>query len=551
VTALSRFRFGRGAVLGRLVLRRALLAVPTLFGISLVTFALVNLAPGEPDAGAGGAGLRSTAVTREAAENVRRTYGLDLPLFLNFDVQDRGKRIRRSLAELDRPATAVLAQRRLVMATTLALDEVVPALIGAGPPKRRVLRQILAQILEILRWPAGRSLAQGSVADIEKWWRSLRPSLRQATIRAVVGRLAAGEPGAAEAVRRIHRRAVPSLMARLVATSDPSDRVRLTQSLSDITGHVVIYDPHATPAERRSVLGQWRDWWRAEETVHRDLSGAERFFGTFTRTRYARWVGRLVRGDFGESHYFKRRAWDVIAQRLPVTLALNLAALLVAYLLSVPLGVWSAVNRGRLLDRAVTAGLFVLYSLPTFWVALMLIIFLGGIEGPDLFPTSGLHSFSPRDYPAGSPFLDLVWHAVLPVFCLSYAALAVISRYGRAGMVEVLDQDYIRTARAKGLGEGAVVWRHGLRNGIIPLVNLLGMQIPYLLSGSVIIETIFDIPGLGSLTLLAIQQRDTNVLMGVISITALLTMAGLLLADLLMLWADPRISLERSSEAGP
>ncbi len=548
MAARSRRWSRRGVVLGRLVLRRVLLAVPTLFGISLVTFALVNLAPGEPDAGTGGAGLRSTAVTREAAENVRRTYGLDLPVFLNFDVQDRGKRIRRSLRELDQPATAPLAQRRLVAATTLALDELVEALVKAEASKGPVLRHILARILERIGEPGGPALAQGPVSEIEKWWRSRRRSLEPAAVRAVVGRLAAGEPGAEPAVRRIHRRAVPPLMARLLATKDPAVRMRLTHALSDITGHVVNYDPLAPVTERRSVMGQWRDWWRAEETVHRDLSGSERFVGTFSRTRYACWIGRLVRGDFGESHYFKQRSADIIAERLPVTLALNLAALLVAYLLSVPLGVWSAVNRGRWLDRVVTAGLFVLYSLPTFWVALMLIIFLGGIEGPDIFPTSGLHSFRPQDYPAGSPMLDLFWHAVLPVFCLSYAALAVVSRYGRAGMVEVLDQDYIRTARAKGLGEGAVVWKHGLRNGIIPLVNLLGLQIPYLLSGSVIIETIFDIPGLGSLTLLAIEQRDTNVLMGVISITALLTMAGLLIADLLMIWADPRISLERSSE---
>jgi peptide/nickel transport system permease protein len=551
VAVLSRLRSGRGVVLGRLVLRRVLLAIPTLFGISLVTFALVNLAPGEPDAGTGGGSMRSTAVTREAAENVRRTYGLDLPVFLNFDVQDRGRRIRRSLRELDQPATAPLAQRRLVLATTLGLDEVVAALAQAGPSKRLVLRRILAQILEILRTPGGRSLAQGPGDAIEKWWKGRRRALGPEAVRAAVWRLVAGKPGADLAVRRIHRRAVAPLMARLVATQDPAVRVRLTHALSDITGHVVMYDPAAPLAERRSVMGQWRDWWRAEETVHRDLSGPERFVGVFGRTRYARWLGRLVRGDFGESHYFKQRSADVIAERLPVTLALNLAALLLAYLLSVPLGVWSAVNRGRWLDRAVTAGLFVLYSLPTFWVALMLIIFLGGVEGPDLFPTSGLHSFRPQDYPAGSPLLDLLWHAVLPVFCLSYAALAVVSRYGRAGMVEVLDQDYIRTARAKGLGEGTVVWKHGLRNGIIPLVNLLGLQIPYLLSGSVIIETIFDIPGLGSLTLLAIQQRDTNVLMGVISITALLSMGGLLLADLLMLWADPRISLERSPQVRP
>jgi len=531
-------------------LRRLGLAVPTLVGISLVTFALVNLAPGEPAAGSRGAGLRSSAVTREAAENVRRTYGLDLPVFLNFDVQDRGKRIRRSLRELGQPDRSTLAERRLVTATTLGLDELVEALVKAGPARQAVLRRILAQILAVVRFPVGQSLARGTIQEIEQWWRSRRPAYQPAAVRASVKRLAAGEPGADRVVRQLHRRAVPPLVNHLFASKAPAVRARLTRALADITGHAVIYDPRAPRAERRSVLGQWRDWWRAEETVHRDLSGWERFVSTFTRTRYGRWLGRLVRGDFGESLYFKQRSADIIAERLPITLALNLAALLLAYLLSVPLGVWSAVNRGRWVDRVVTTGLFVLYSLPTFWVALLLIIFLGGIEGPHVFPTSGLHSFGPQDYPAGSAVLDLVWHAVLPVFCLSYAALAVVSRYQRAGMVEVLDQDYIRTARAKGLSEGQVVWKHGLRNGIIPLVNLLGMQIPYLLSGSVIIESIFDIPGLGSLTLLAIGQRDTNVLMGVISITALLTLAGLLAADLLMLWADPRISLERSSEAG-
>lgn len=531
--------------------RRLLLAIPTLFGISLVTFALVNLAPGEPGAGAGGgAGMRSSAVTREAAENLRRTYGLDLPVFLNFDVQDRGKRVRRSLRELDRPATAALAERRLITAGTLALEELVAALRKADPRRRGVLLRILGQIFEAMAEPERRAVLAGGPDAVDAWWRRCRADFQPSVIRAAVKRLEAGEPGGHGALQRLHRRAVPALMARLLATDSEPARGRLSAVLAGITGHVVIYDPSAPPRERRSVMGQWRDWWRAEETVHRDLSGGERFLGAFTRTRYARWLGRLARGDFGESAYFKQRASDIIADRLPVTLALNLAALLLAYLLSVPLGVWSAVNRGRMVDRLVTAGLFVLYSLPTFWVALLLIIFLGGIEGPDLFPASGLHSFRPSDYPGGSWLLDLLWHSVLPVFCLSYAAVAVVSRYQRAGMLEVLGSDYIRTARAKGLGEGQVVWKHGLRNGIIPVVNLLGMQIPYLLSGSVIIETIFDIPGLGSLTLLAIQQRDTNVLMGIISITALLTMAGLLFADLLMLWADPRISLDRTSEVG-
>ncbi len=526
------------------------MAVPTLLGISLVTFGLVSLTAGDPAAGSGEEGLRSSAVTREAAENLRRTYGLDLPVFLNFHVQDRGRRVRRSLGELSRPHKAAAAERRLVAASTLALGEIVESLAVAGPERARVLRRILARILERIGEQGWQRLAAAEPQALRRWWQRRRGAFRPEALREVARRVAAGETGARVAAMRLHRRLVPALMERLLATRSAEARARLTRALARITGHVVIYDPAGTRDEQRSALGQWRDWWRAEETVHRDLSGWERFCSTFTRTRYGRWMGRLVYGDFGESLYFRRRAVDVILERLPVTFGLNLAALLLAYLLAVPLGVWSAVSRGRWLDRLVTTGLFVVYSLPTFWVALMLIIFLGGVEGPSLFPTSGLHSFRPADYPAGSALLDLLWHSLLPVLCLSYAALAVVSRYTRSGMLEVMEQDYIRTARAKGLGEGRVVWGHGLRNGVIPLVSLLGLQIPYLLSGSVIIETIFDIPGLGSLTLMAIIHRDTNVLMGIISLSALLTLGSMLLADLLMLWADPRISLERTPEVG-
>ena len=542
--------FRRRRRLGRLVGRRLLLAIPTLFGISLATFALVNLAPGEP--GAPGRGSqRAGVLTAEASENLRRTYGFDLPLFLNTDVQDRSRRILRSLGELSSPAKAPLAERRLIARGTLAFPEVIAALEKTRSPARRVvLRRIVDQVLAAMGEPDRGVLGRGPVSGYAAWWRHRREAYDGSAIRSAVLRYAQGHSGMAREVRRLHRRAVPEMIRRLLSSgSDGAARKRLSQALSDITGHVVIYHPAASETERRSALGQWRDFWRSEETVHRDLSGWERFAGVLTRTRYARWLGRLVRGDFGESLYFRQRAWDIIAERLPVTLALNLAALLLAYLLAIPLGVWSAANRGRWVDRAVTAALFVLYSLPTFWVALMLILFLGGIEGPNVFPTAGLHSFRPEDYLGGSALLDLIWHSVLPVFCLTYAALAVISRYQRAGMLEVLGQDYIRTARAKGLTERQVIWKHGLRNGIIPIVNLLGLQIPYLLSGSVIIETIFDIPGLGSLTLLAIQQRDTNVLMGVMSVTALLSLAGLLLADLLMMWADPRIA--QTSEERP
>jgi peptide/nickel transport system permease protein len=358
-------------------------------------------------------------------------------------------------------------------------------------------------------------------------------------------RLARGEAGARDAVLAAHQRAVPALLARLLAPgSGAASRARLADALSRITGHVVPYDPAAAEAERRSALGQWRDFARAEDLTYRDLGRGERVAAAVTQTRFARWLGRLVRGDFGESLYFRQRAWDVVSARLPVTLGLNLAALLLAYALSLPLGLWSAVRAGRPAERAVTAALFALYALPTYWVALLAVRFLGGIDGPGLFPTSGLHSERPADLPGGSVLLDQLWHAVLPVLCLTYASLAQLTAQARASLVDVLRRDHIRTARAKGLPESTVLWRHAVPGGVLPLVGLLGAQVPYLLSGSVIVETVFDLPGLGSLMLLAIQQRDVNVLMAVVTLTAGLTWLGLLLADLLLLAVDPRIRLE-------
>lgn len=526
-----------------LLLGRLAWAVPTLFGISLVTFALVHLAPGEVGADAGP--TQGGMATQESRERLRRTHGFDLPLFLNLSVQDRGRRVRSHLAELEAPETAARAEAALFGLTTLAFPELIHAQERSAPgPRRNRLRRLVGRILEALEEPGREALAAGPQGGYSTWWRARAPGFSPSNVRKVSAGIRAGDPGAALAVRRIHQRAVPRLLEDLLAAgTSPVERQRLTAALAKITGHVVLYDPAAPAAERRSVLGQWRDWWRSEETLYRDLSPGDRFWGAFTRTRYARWLGRLASGDFGESVYYRQRAWDVIVERLPVTLWLNLSALLVAYLVGIPLGVFSATRRGTATDRTLGGFVLLLYSLPAYWVGLMLVTYLGGLDGPALFPSGGLRSFHPENAPLGSLWLDTLWHAVLPVFCLAYGALAVVSRYQRAGMVDALGQDYVRTARAKGLTEGRVVWRHGFPNGVLPVINLLGLQIPFLLSGSVIVETIFDLPGLGSLTLVAIHQRDPNVLLGIISLVAVLTLVSFFLADLLMMWADPRIRL--------
>ncbi len=257
---------------------------------------------------------------------------------------------------------------------------------------------------------------------------------------------------------------------------------------------------------------------------------------------YGRWLGRLVRLDFGRSSKDNRPVIDRIAEAIPVTLVLNLLSLLIVYGVSIPLGVWSACRQGTRLDLSVMVGLFVFYSLPAFWVGTLLLMFLSSGEYLDWFPLMGISS----DYfDALSLFekgLDLLWHLVLPVFCLSYGGFAFLSRFSRTNFLDIAREDYMRTARAKGLGYRAVVWKHGFRNTLIPLLTLMSTLLPALIGGSVVIEQIFGIPGMGRLGFEAVQSRDRDLILGIAAISAFLTLISILIADLLYAWADPRIS---------
>jgi peptide/nickel transport system permease protein len=257
--------------------------------------------------------------------------------------------------------------------------------------------------------------------------------------------------------------------------------------------------------------------------------------------RYLDWLGRVVRLDFGVSLWDHRPVIDKIAEALPNTLLLSGLALVVSWGLAVPLGMLAAVRRGGALDRLLSAGAIGLYSVPSFWMAILLLLLLGGGRYLDLFPIQGLHSADAAGRGAVGWLLDLGWHLVLPVFCLSYAPLAAISRYARSGTLEVLRQEYVRVARAKGLSEPAVLIRHVLPNAVIPLLTLLGLSLPGLVGGSVIVEQVFGIPGMGRLALQAMLTRDYATVMGVTTLTAVLTMVGTLVSDLLCALADPRI----------
>ena len=260
--------------------------------------------------------------------------------------------------------------------------------------------------------------------------------------------------------------------------------------------------------------------------------------------QYALWLGRLVRLDFGNSMKDGRSVTDKIAEALPITLQFNLLSLLLVYLVSIPVGVYSATHPGTRRDSAVTLFLFILYSMPVFWVAMLLILFFGGGEYLNWFPIHGLQSGHAAALPFHLRLLDRLWHMAMPLFCMTYGGLALLSRYMRAGMLDVLRQDYIRTARAYGFSERTVVWKYAMRNSLIAIVTLLGGLLPGLIGGSIIIETIFSIPGMGRLAFEAVLSRDYPLIMGNVAMASLLTLAGLLLSDLLYVLVDPRIKLE-------
>jgi peptide/nickel transport system permease protein len=261
--------------------------------------------------------------------------------------------------------------------------------------------------------------------------------------------------------------------------------------------------------------------------------------------QYAIWLKRVVKLDFGDSIKHHRPVIGLIAERLPVTITLNLISIVLIYLISIPLGILTAVRQGRFTDRASSVVLFMLWSLPSMWVGQMLIGYFCGPTFKNWFPPAGLSS----NYADALPFFpwlsDRLWHLALPVACLSYSGFAYLTKQVRAGMLDNLRSDYIRTARAKGLDNWTVTFRHAFRNGIIPIITIMATLLPAMIGGSVIIESIFSIPGMGRLAFEAITTRDYNVVMAVATIAGFLDLVGLLLADIAYAIADPRISFEK------
>ena len=256
--------------------------------------------------------------------------------------------------------------------------------------------------------------------------------------------------------------------------------------------------------------------------------------------QYASWLGKIIRLDFGISMSSDARpVIDKIAERLPLTVGMNIASLALTLLIAVPIGIFSAWRQGSLFDRSMTVLVFLGFAMPGFWLALLLMLEFGLTR--QWLPISGLMSLDFATLSFTEKIIDLAKHLILPIAVGTVGSIAGMSRFMRSSMLEVLRQDYILNAKAKGLPNRLILFRHSLRNALLPVITMLGLSVPGLIGGSVITETIFALPGLGQLFYAAVMSRDYPLIMGNLVLGAVLTLLGNLLADLGYSLADPRI----------
>lgn len=257
--------------------------------------------------------------------------------------------------------------------------------------------------------------------------------------------------------------------------------------------------------------------------------------------QYLKWLGNIVQGDFGRSFSRQQPVFTVISEVLPNTLILAVCGLVGQFIIGILLGITSAVRQGTAVDKGLTISALFIYSMPEFWLGLMLIIIFSLKLG--ILPASNLNEVGAESLGMAEFLLDRIKHLILPVIVLSLGSAAGLARYVRGSMLEVIRQDYIRTARAKGLDEQAVIFRHTLRNALLPVVTIVGGSLPVLIGGALFVETIFALPGMGRVGVEAVFARDYPLIIAVTFLSGTMIVIGNLVSDVLYAVVDPRIKL--------
>lgn len=525
----------------RFLVRRMLSMIPSVIGISLVAFAVLNLSMSFPTS-EGMGNIRSFQES-SAFDDRSRYPDNHLPLFINLSIADAGTYAEREIDHLADDRLAPGAQRVLARAGGAWIPYILPRLTKVSAAQQERLLFVLSEIGGRLGLADALAKSDDKPAFWERYWRIYRSDYKPVRAARLVRRLIKGNDTLVlNEIYGLDTFCLPQLIDVLDEEMPRDALIRVVGVIVNLTGIEDPVDPNGTDDAARAVVRRWQDWWSKRYDRYTVFEGASQITGAITETRYFRWLSRLVTLDFGVSARDGRPVLAKLMERLPITLLLTTLGLLFAYVVAVPIGVLSAVRRGGFFDRSMMLVVFIFYSFPTFWLSMWLIRFFAGGEYFNFFPSQGLFSAQSEGWSNWRRFLDIAHHLVLPVICLSSVSAAILARYQRLGMIQVIDLDFMRAARARGLSQTQTILRHGLRNGIIPVVTMLGLQIPYLVSGSVIVERIFGIPGMGYETFEAILAQDQPWLVAVVTVTAAMTMIGVVAADAVYAVIDPRIA---------
>lgn len=480
------------------IIKRILLMIPTFLAISLIVFTIVNFAPGNPGAkqvGADGGQQANTGEQRESYRIFKEQFNLDKPVLLNtrYDLdQSEVETVLTQVLNKDKsvkPADRIIAQETIENWGRYAVPALIDILQNHAD---KDLQALASQRLTI----NARKRLQG------EFRKDLTQEQREAN------KIIADE--------------IESFKKQYFISGDFED---------------------ANAGTEEAVKKFWTDWY-TQNASEWEYSGSDKLSILFLDTRFAKYWGNLARLDFGVSHLDKRPVLNKVLEKLKYSLSLAVTSVFLAYLISLPLGIWSAVKENTVADRIVTVILFMLYSLPTFFVGVVLLNFFTIGSPLKWFPTAGFESIDTSQMTTIQYLKDVTWHIFLPITCMTYGSLAALSRYARTGLLDIIRADFIRTARAKGLSEPVVIVKHAARNGMIPIITLMATLLPVLIGGSVVIEVIFGIPGMGRLGFEAIMLRDYNVIMAILLISSVLTLIGMLLSDLMYALVDPRITFD-------
>jgi len=617
------------------ILRRLLVMIPTLFGVTVVSFLIMQLAPGDPlkdQLGAGGLAGKSSQ-NREAYLIQKRDLKLDKPLVLNFNYfRDYSQKIRFVAHYLGQDEKQIAAELRdpkgdsaprLEFLRSLRIEDFdkrlddptqhdslakaiqgfvgmyaddlgrhgVPpamAILSQKPPaplplRIGAIRALAHMVPEPLAYTYSRTPSEEQAPQIEavwqRWWDHVQEVDRR---RAAEGAPPEYPPLSAERRRKLEERfeailGAPTrseMFARLqffdTERFEPYEQADMRFFVQKLLGETTLEGKAVAAAalggyvgrplamdvpvgadagEVDRVAGNWALHYRFHREEYEPSLLAKTWY-IVADTQYAHMVARLATFNFGRSATRTREpVADKILAAVIVSAPIMFFAELVIYFVAVPLGITCAVTRGRWPDRLISLGLFLLYSIPAFVAAMLFLLLFCYGDYLKLFPMDGLHSDWAGQYGFVAYTLDYLWHITLPVVCLSLFSLAGLAMYSRTSMLDVVGQDYIRTARAKGLSEPKVILKHGLRNALIPIITLFANFLPAMLGGSVLIEVLFGIPGMGRLSWESIEQKDFPTLMALIYIDAIVVMLSILASDLLYVFVDPRISFEGQGQS--